>query len=136
MKTKDLLIPKTKVDFLYSDVTICEAIKKMDKHRYQMIPVIERNSGRYVYSVSAGDILREITSSQTSPLEKPLSTISISRLVVPSKNYSDISELGYLISNQNFVPIVDDSGVFLGIITRQSIINFLLNKYEKANKGA
>ncbi|MDY6429764.1 MAG: CBS domain-containing protein [Bacilli bacterium] len=136
MKTKDLLIPKTKVDFLYSDVTIGEAIKKMDKHRYQMIPVIERNSGRYVYSVSAGDILREITSSQTSPLEKPLSTISISRLVVPSKNYSDISELGYLISNQNFVPIVDDSGVFLGIITRQSIINFLLNKYEKANKGA
>lgn len=132
MRTKDLLIPKAKVDFLYSDLSIGDAIKKMDKHRYQMIPVIERESGRYVYSVSAGDILREITSNpDTSVLNNSLSTISISRLVVPSKNYKNIGELGYLISNQNFVPIVDDSGIFLGIITRQSIINFLLDKYNK-----
>lgn len=132
MKTKDLLIPKTKVDYLYSDITIDDAIKKMDKHRFQMIPVLERGSGRYLYSISAGDILREITTNeQPDVLQHSISSISLSRLVVPSKNYKNISELGYLISNQNFVPIIDDSGIFQGIVTRQSILNLLLEKYEK-----
>ena len=29
---------------------------------------------------------------------------------------------------QNFVPVVDDSGVFIGIVTRSTIIRYLMNQ--------
>ena len=32
------------------------------------------------------------------------------------------------ISNQNFVPVVDDRGVFIGIITRKDVITYLSTK--------
>ena len=42
----------------------------------------------------------------------------------------DIKELLVMISNQNFVPIVDDRGVLMGIITRKSVISSMLNKFK------
>lgn len=35
--------------------------------------------------------------------------------------------------NQNFVPVVDDNGIFIGIITRKSIIEYFYNKYKEQN---
>ena len=35
------------------------------------------------------------------------------------------NDLFSIITNQNFVPIVDDSNVFIGIITRKSVIKYL-----------
>ena len=32
------------------------------------------------------------------------------------------------ITNQNFVPVVDDNNVFIGIITRKDVILYLSNK--------
>lgn len=32
---------------------------------------------------------------------------------------------------QNFVPVVDDRQIFIGIVTRQSIIQYLMNNADK-----
>ena len=37
------------------------------------------------------------------------------------------------ISNQNFVPVVDDRGVFIGIITRKDVITYLSTKKKETS---
>ena len=37
--------------------------------------------------------------------------------------------------NQNFVPVVDDQGSFIGIITRKSIIKYCYNEMKAAQKS-
>ena len=38
------------------------------------------------------------------------------------------AELVNKITNQNFVPVVDDNNVFIGIITRKDVILYLANR--------
>ena len=38
--------------------------------------------------------------------------------------------------NQNFVPVIDDKKIFIGIVTRKDIIRFCYERYvEKQNEG-
>ena len=60
---------------------------------------------------------------------------NINILVVPTyrpyKAISVLEEMDALIikaMDQNFVPVVDDNGSFIGIITRKSIIKYLMDK--------
>ena len=45
-----------------------------------------------------------------------------------------MDELVNKITNQNFVPVVDDHNVFIGIITRKDVILYLANKEMIENK--
>lgn len=133
MDAKNLLTPKTKVEYLYNDITVGEAIAKMKKRRYALIPVLERNSNRYLYSISSSDLLYKIM--QIGDVKKaealPLSEVEINRLVIPAPQVKDIESLGDLLSSQNFVPIVDEKGIFLGLVTRRSVFNYLLAEKAK-----
>ena len=33
--------------------------------------------------------------------------------------------------NQNFIPVIDDNRIFIGIVTRKSIISYCFEKYQK-----
>lgn len=46
----------------------------------------------------------------------------------PVKVSEDMEDLIKLIMNQNFVPVVDDRGVFMGIVTRKRVIDYLYNE--------
>lgn len=133
MDAKNLLTPKTKVEYLYNDITVGEAIAKMRRRRYALIPVLERNSNRYLYSISSSDLLYKIT--EIGDVKKaeslPLSEVEINRLVIPAPQVQDIESLGDLLSSQNFVPIVDEKGIFLGLVTRRSVFNYLLAEKAK-----
>lgn len=133
MDAKTLLTPKTKVEFLYSDVTIGEAIAKMKKKRYALIPVLERTSNRYLYSISSSDLLYKMVSlGDVKKAEAlPITEVEINRLVIPAPFSKDIESLGDLLSSQNFVPIVDEKGTFLGLVTRRSVFNYLLSERNK-----
>ena len=132
MKAKELATPKSKVLILYNDLSIGEAIKIMNKRKYQMIPVVERNSNRYLYSVSSRDILVKILNEKdlNAVLEEPLSSVAIDRLIIPCQADTDIGDLLDLIVNQNYVPLVDANGVLQGIVTRRALINHLAVKGE------
>lgn len=38
--------------------------------------------------------------------------------------------------NQNFVPVVDDGGKYIGIITRRSIIEYCYEKLKKIDENS
>ena len=132
MKAKDIMTVARKVEFVYHDITIGEAIDKMARNRYTMIPVLERNSMRYLYSLSSSDILRKVMADNNPAVtrEALLSSISVQRFIVPCAQSTDINDLTDLVINQNYVPLVDEKGVFQGIVTRRAIINYLLSSME------
>ena len=133
MFAKDLATKKSRVEYLYNDVLVGEALEKIEKKRYMMIPVLERGSNRYLYSLSEGDLLRYIcqVGSLRRANKKPLSSVTIERLVVPVKEEADLSVVLDLAPNQNFIPLIDEKGVFKGIVTRKSILYHLIPTSEE-----
>jgi CBS domain-containing protein len=136
MNAGNFLLEKSKCCYLYNDFTIDQALEKMEKSRYQTVPVIERDSGRYLYAISEGDILYRITGSDL-PYDEaanlPISSVEMKRLHIAVRSTAEFDELAELIVNQNFIPIVDDNGIFVGIVTRKAIIYYLLGLYKKEN---
>ena len=46
-----------------------------------------------------------------------------------------MEDLVRMAMNQNFVPVIDDNNIFIGIVTRKDIIRFCYEKYvDKQNK--
>jgi predicted transcriptional regulator len=124
------LTPKKDVEFLYEDFTVRQALEKMEFHRYSTIPVIERKSGKYLYSLREGDFLwylkdRHLTFEEFS--KHRINEIKPSRIMKPVGIDSDIDELYSLIIDQNYVPVIDDEGCFIGIITRKKVLDSFLN---------
>lgn len=130
MKAIDLIIPKNKVEYIYNDITVGDALRKISKKRFTMVPVLERNSERYLYSLAASDILMRIL--KDGDIEKTklemLSSVSIDRLIVPCDKETDITALADLAVSQNFIPIIDAKGAFVGLVTRQAIIDYLISE--------
>ena len=44
-----------------------------------------------------------------------------------------MEDLVQMAMNQNFVPVVDDRGFFIGMVTRKDIIKYCYSKLEKEN---
>lgn len=132
MKAIELSTPRSKVEFLYNDMTVGEAIKKMSKRRYSMIPVLEKDSNRYLYSISSGDLLYRIIveTKLEDAYALPLSVVSVERLVLAAPADSDPADLADLVANQNYIPLVDAKGVFAGIVTRKAYLYYLINQQQ------
>ncbi len=131
------LIPKHEVAYLYEDYTLRQGLEKMKHHGYTAIPVITRE-GRYAGTVSEGDFLWYLVQGEGN---EPLTQIDVqdaenlSLANLPFRgNYQAVSatatieELIDIAVTQNFVPVVDDLGSFIGIVTRRDIIRYFYNR--------
>ena len=122
------LKPKSEVEYLISDMSVRQAMEKMEYHRYTNIPVISKD-GKFTGSISEGDILWYLKNNGINTLRQA-ETISINE-VSRYREYKamgidyEMEDLIDLAVSQNFVPIVDSDGVFIGIVTRKDIINHL-----------
>lgn len=125
--------PKAMVAYLYEDFTLRQALEKMSHHHYSAIPVLDRE-GRYRGTVSEGDLLWYIVKGEngeprTVQVEE-LENIYLEAIKIdPDKNppvsiSASIDELLTQALNQNFIPIVDDRGLFIGIVTRKKVIEY------------
>ncbi|WP_444435475.1 CBS domain-containing protein [Ruminococcus bicirculans (ex Wegman et al. 2014)] len=123
MNILKFLKPKACVDFVYDDNTARQALEKMKNHSFTAVPVIDRE-GRYVKTLAEGDFLWFMLNNgiqDMRELEKPVYV------------YSTIEDLILLSMDQNFVPVIDDREVFIGIVTRRDILKYChdtLNEYE------
>lgn len=121
------LTPKSEIVYETINATMRQTLERMEEHRYTAIPLIDK-SGRYVGAITEGDLLWKLKNTPQLTIEGT-SKISIkdvhrhaqSDTVSISANMEDLILLA---KNQNFVPVVDDQGVFIGIIKRSDIINY------------
>ncbi len=134
MNVAFFLKPKISVAYLYSDFTVRQALEKMRYYGYSAIPVISRD-GKYVGTVSEGDFLwflSDCFSENTDINKKFLEETPLQKLIKKDaykavKITENVEELVSLSLNQNFVPVTDDLGSFIGIATRRDIIMHLTN---------
>lgn len=128
------IILKDKIDFIYEDFTLRQSLEKMDNSGFTSLPILN-NNGEYVATITEGDILRFIKSTDKFSLRNaekiPLKNVPIKRNVKSIKIYSNIEDLLELVLEQNFVPVVDDMNHFIGIITRKAIISHLAERVKK-----
>lgn len=122
------ITPKSQTTYLTSDFSIRQALEKIKYHRYTSVPIIDK-FGKYVGTITEGDLLWFIIENNILDIKK-LEEIKLNEVKRNRDNFavnvsSKVSDLFSIITNQNFVPIVDDSNVFIGIITRKSVIKYL-----------
>lgn len=130
------LIPKREVAFLYEDFSLRQGLEKMKHHGYTAIPVINRD-GKYLNTISEGDFLWRILQNEGPSdelTEKPMQSLeseSIRDLLGEDKNppvpiTASPEKLLSRSLEQNFIPVIDDAGSFIGIVTRRDILKYFL----------
>lgn len=130
------LTPKSEVAYLYDTDSLGQALKKMESHRYSAIPIIAKESGRYVGTLTEGDLLWNIKGNENLSLQgaEKLSIMEIERNRdnEPVEADADMEDLINKAVNQNFVPVVDGDQCFIGIIKRKDIILYLGSRLASA----
>ena len=125
-----LLTPKAKLAYLDDSMSVRQALEKMKAHGFSSIPLIREKTGEYLGSISEGDLLWFITSMKTYDLHEcegiPVASLLRRDYIPAVKVDTKIDELLKMVMEQNFVPIVDDRNILMGIVTRRSVINCLL----------
>lgn len=121
------LTPKSEVVYETIGCTMRQALEKMEYHSYTAIPIID-NDGKYVGTLTEGDLLWMLKNTPNLTFYNT-SHVKIEDIPTRVKNNpvsinSDIENLLSLAVNQNFVPVVDDEGLFIGIIKRSDILNY------------
>ena len=126
------LKPKSEVACVFDTDTLRQALEKMEHHRYAAIPVIGEADGRYIGTLTEGDLLWYIKDQGDLNLREAenISIMDVKRNRDNEPVEVDVN-MENLISkamNQNFVPVIDDRERFIGIITRKDIIQYLSKK--------
>ena len=131
------LTPKNGVIFEHNEASMRQVMEKMEYHGYTAIPLIDKQ-GKYVGTITEGDLLWTIKNTPQLSFNntESVKVSEINKRVTHKcvEINSDIKELIGLAVNQNFVPVIDDNGIFIGIIKRSDIINYCfktMNKLEK-----
>ena len=117
-----LLKPKSTVKYIFDTNTLRQGIEKMRAHSYTAIPVISED-GKYVGTVSEGDFLYymvDLRNNKITEKEKHSVKDIIRRDFNPAVRIDvSMDEVLRRAESQNFVPVVDDWGTFIGIVTRR-----------------
>ena len=125
------LIPKAMCAYLYDDYTIRQALEKMEGSGFAALPILNRN-GQYRGTLTEGDLLWGLKNTCYMDIRQAearrIMEISRRRDNTPVRVTTSMHELVDRASSQNFVPVVDDSGAFIGIVTRRAIIKYCTEK--------
>ncbi|MFC7372902.1 CBS domain-containing protein [Fictibacillus iocasae] len=127
MNVAFFLLPKKEVAFLKSGVTIRQAIEKMANCRFSAIPIIDQQ-GKYSFTITEGDILWFLKNNRNVTFDNchhfSIDHIQPFRKMNTVHIDAEMEDLLQMASEQNFVPVVDDSDIFIGIVRRKEIIEY------------
>ena len=129
------LTPKCDCAYLEESDSLRQALEKMEARRYSTIPILSRK-GNYIGTITEGDLLWNIKNKFGLDLHKAehirITEIDRRKDYMPVSIRSKMEDLIELALQQNFVPVEDDDGSFIGLITRQEILKYF---YKKNKKG-
>lgn len=123
------LTPKCDVAYLYDDATFRQGLEKLRRHEYAAIPVITRE-GQYAGTVNEGDFLWRMLEDETFSM-KDMERIHIQDILNPDafppvRITSSVEALLDHSIRRSFIPVIDDTGSFIGIVTRGRILRTVL----------
>ena len=127
------LTPKVDVTYVNDSDSLRQVLEKMERRQYSTIPIINEKTGKYVGTLSEGDLLWEIKKhcnlTLKSAEDRPLRAVK-------RRRDSDMEDLLPYAMSQNFVPVTDDTGAFIGIVTRADVMRYLIGDKKRNEKPA
>ena len=125
------LKPKQEVCVLHKCYTLRQGIEKMRQYGFAAVPVID-DEGQYCGTVTEGDLLRQVLQHENKAEweQIPLREAMRTDVKKPVNVMADMDELLSVAVTQNFVPVVDDRGMFIGIVTRQDIMRYFAREFK------
>ncbi len=128
------LTPKSEVAYVTNESTLRQVLEKMEYHRYGSIPMLDKH-GHYVGTITEGDLLWAIKGVAGLNL-KEAESMPITKVPRRIHNHAvnvnaNVEDLITMAKTQNFVPVIDDNDIFIGIIRRSDIIQYFYNFYDK-----
>ncbi len=134
-----LLLHKSQVDYLVSDCTLRQALEKFKAHGFTAVPLISRE-GEYLGTIRDKDFLTYILTCGTSDLklmeDVPVLKILPQGFNPPVQIDTDMETVFKRVMEQNFVPVVDSRGLFVGIITRKAMLSKIYNIHKKSTENS
>ena len=135
MNIASFLLPKDVVAYLRDDMTLRQGLEKLKRSGFTAIPVIDVED-RYVGVVGEGDFLWNILSHNQNLEDiklKKLEHMTVRDFLQNGKVKAApidtaMENLLERAKSQNFVPVIDDRSVFIGIVTRGDIIKYFVDK--------
>ena len=111
--------------------TPCVRCLRMEHHGYTAIPLLGVE-GKYIGTITEGDLLWFLKDRNFPDLklleDMPITSIERRRDNQAVKIDESMENLFDKVMNQNFVPVVDDKKVFIGIVTRKDVLAYLGKK--------
>ena len=131
------LTPKNEVVYEDINATMRQVIERMEHHGYTAIPLID-DEGKYVGTLTEGDLLWKLKNTPELNF-KNINEVSIKdverrvnhKFVTINQTMENLISLAI---SQNFVPVVDDNGIFIGIIKRSDIIEYCYKELYQESK--
>ena len=128
------LTPKSEVAYIFENETLRQTLEKMEHRKFSCIPILSPD-GKYTGTISEGDLLwglkRLNIIDQKEAEGVPIMAVPRRATYKPVHINSNMEDLLDRAINQNYVPVVDDQGYFIGIITRKAIIKYCSNELKK-----
>lgn len=127
------LTPKNEVAHIHDDNSLEKVLCKMEQFQYSAVPMIDRK-GHYIGTITEGDAMWYIRQHQLwgKDLHKiPVTDVNRrmdNRAVSIDVNIEDLVAVSMV---QNFVPVVDDDNIFIGIVKRKDIIEYCFRRMQK-----
>ena len=123
------LTPKAMCSYVRDDYTLRQALEKMESAGFAALPILNKR-GEYCGTLTEGDLLWALKNMCCTDMRqaetKKIMEISRRRDNVTVRVTTSMHELVERASAQNFVPVVDDKGAFIGIVTRRAIIRYCM----------
>lgn len=138
MNAAYLLTPKSKLVWMQDDHTLRQALEKMRRYGYGEMPVVNKD-GKYQGTVTEGDFLwhliedpkQELTTIPLQAAEEHLLGEIVTPDRVPAVSITaSLGELMHQALSHSFIPVVDDTGTFIGIVTRTAVMRYCFAKHK------
>lgn len=126
------LTPKNEVSFTFENTSVKAAVDIIEKSGYSSIPVLNEN-GNYVGTLTEGDLLYVIKNNDEEYEKLPIKRIMKRAISDPISINAKIEDLLLKSLDQNFIPVIDDNNIFIGIVTRKNIIQYCYSRYINNN---
>ncbi len=133
------LTPKSEVAYVEEGDSLRQVLEKMEYHGYAAVPLLSAG-GKYIGTITEGDVLWKLKKDHF-PSLREMEEISVMEVFRGRDNKAvhvnvDMEGLLDRVKAQNFVPVVDDEKVFIGIVTRKDAIQYLMSELIKKAQRA
>ena len=129
-----LITPKRITSYMKNDSTVRQALERFDVHKFTIVPIVD-DEGKYCGTLSEGDLLRFMKNNVDFDIKKAehvkINEIEHYRPYKALGVEAELNDVFALSQEQNFIPLVDDKGIYIGIIKRRDVIKYLSNNVDK-----